>query len=74
MPNAKERKPHSEPTFKLDGEFLKTEAKDALRSYFMPFSGIYAAVTGRDVVFVRRDKNGRIVRERNNSTEPRKRA
>lgn len=40
-------------TFTLDGAFIKREAKDALKSYFIPFSGIYAAATGRKVVIIR---------------------
>jgi len=63
MSEVKERKAETEPTFKFDGEFVKREAKDALKGYFLPFSGIYAALTGRDVVFVRRDKRGRIIRD-----------
>ena len=64
MSNVKERKLRREPTFTLNGDFLKREAKDALKSYFLPLSGIYAALTGRDVVFVKRDRHGRIIKER----------
>lgn len=65
MADVKESKtrPQPEPTFKLDGDFIKREAKEALKSYFFPFSGIYAAVTGREVIFIRRDKHGRIMRD-----------
>ena len=65
MGNVKSRRstPPSEPTFTLDGNFFKREAKEALKSYFLPFSGLYAAVTGREVVFIRRDAQGRIVRD-----------
>jgi hypothetical protein len=45
-------------TFKLDGAFIKREAKDALKGYFMPFSGIYAAATGKKVIIVR-DRDGK---------------
>jgi hypothetical protein len=62
MADVKERVSQDEPTFTVDGEFLKREAKDALKSYFMPLSGIYAAVTGRDVEIVHRDKRGRILK------------
>jgi hypothetical protein len=44
-------------TFQLDGKFLKDEAREAVRSYFSPFVGIYAAATGRKIVLVR-DKDG----------------
>lgn len=64
MTKVKEPEPQVEPTFTLDVEFLRKEAREALKSYFMPFSGLYAAVTGREVVFIRRDKNGRIMRDR----------
>jgi len=62
MDKPKAAKP--EETFRLDGAFIKHEAKEALKSYFFPFSGLYAAATGRDVIFVRRDKNGRIISDR----------
>ena len=39
----------TEQTFTVDGKFLRDEARDAIRSYFMPFAGIYAAVVGKDV-------------------------
>jgi hypothetical protein len=70
MAKVKQDKAHPEPTFTFDGDFIKREAKEALKSYFFPFSGLYAAVTGREVVFIRRDSKGRIVRDR----EPEKRA
>jgi hypothetical protein len=53
MPHANElqRKSRKEPeeTFALDGKFLRDEAREAIRSYFMPFAGIYAAAVGKDV-------------------------
>jgi hypothetical protein len=64
MPKVKERQAQPEPTFTFDGDFIKREAKEALKSYFFPFSGLYAAVTGREVIFIRRDAKGRIVRDR----------
>ncbi len=64
MTKVKESKSHLEPTFTFDGNFIKHEAKEALKSYFFPFSGLYAAVTGREVIFIRRDAKGRIVRNR----------
>ena len=39
----------TEQTFTVDAKFLRDEARDAIRSYFMPFAGIYAAVVGKDV-------------------------
>ncbi len=39
----------TEETFTLDGKFLRDEALEAIRSYFMPFAGIYAAAVGKDV-------------------------
>jgi hypothetical protein len=48
-----------EKTFKLDGQFIKREAKEALKSYFMPFSGVYAAATGKKIIIVH-DRDGRI--------------
>lgn len=39
----------AEKTFTLDGKFLRDEAREAIRSYFMPFSGIYAAAVGKEV-------------------------
>lgn len=74
MSDVSERGRSSEPTFKLDGEFLKREAKEALKSYFMPLSGIYAALTGRDIVFVKRDRDGKITRARKGNRGGRKRA
>jgi hypothetical protein len=53
-----------EPTFTFDGDFIKREAREALKSYFFPLSGLYAAVTGREVIFIKRDARGRIVRDR----------
>lgn len=47
----------AEKTFTLDGQFLKREAKEAIRGYFMPLSGIYAAATGKKVILVR-DRDG----------------
>ncbi|HZC80494.1 MAG TPA: type II toxin-antitoxin system prevent-host-death family antitoxin [Nitrospiraceae bacterium] len=40
-------------TFTLDGRFLREEAREAIRSYFAPFAGIYAAATGKRIIFVR---------------------
>lgn len=74
MAEVKDRIAKSEPTFKFDGDFIVREAKEGLKSYFIPFSGIFAAVTGRDVVFVKRDARGRIVRERDTRLEHRKSA
>lgn len=65
MPRAKKATTKSvhdvmmEKTFTLDGQFIKREAKDAIRSYFMPFSGIYAAATGKKVILVR-ERDGRL--------------
>ena len=39
----------TEQTFTVDGKFLRDEARDAIRSYFIPFAGIYAAVVGKDI-------------------------
>ena len=64
MAKVKQVKAQPEPTFTFDGDFIKREAKEALKSYFFPFSGLYAAVTGREVIFIRRDSKGRIVRDR----------
>ena len=64
MGELKGRMRYDEPTFTLDGAFIKREAKEALKSYFFPFSGLYAAITGKDVVFIRRDNRGRIMRTR----------
>ena len=50
----------TEQTFTVDGKFLRDEARDAIRSYFMPFAGIYAAVVGKDVrVVTARDSGPR---------------
>ena len=43
-----------ERTFTVDGKFLRDEARDAIRSYFMPFAGIYAAAVGKEVRVVNR--------------------
>lgn len=64
MAKVKQHKVQPEPTFTFDGEFIKREAREALKSYFFPFSGLYAAMTGREVIFIRRDAKGRIVRDR----------
>jgi hypothetical protein len=50
-------KVHHEKTFKLDGAFIRREARDAIQGYFMPISGLYAAATGKKVILVR-DKEG----------------
>ena len=34
-------------TFVMDRAWLKREAREALKTYFAPFSGVYAAATGR---------------------------
>jgi hypothetical protein len=39
----------SERTFTVDGKFFRDEAREALRSYFMPFAGLYAAAVGKEV-------------------------
>jgi hypothetical protein len=39
----------SERTFTVDGKFFRDEAREAIRSYFMPFVGIYAAAVGKEV-------------------------
>jgi hypothetical protein len=41
-----------EKTFTLDGQFLKREAKEAIKSYFMPLWGLYAAAAGKKVIIV----------------------
>jgi hypothetical protein len=69
--SAKKPTHHQEKTFKFDGAFIKREAKDALTGYFMPFSGLYAAATGKKVVLVR-DKDGLFRQEPSES--PKKRA
>lgn len=43
------RRKTSEETFTVDGNWLRDEARDAIRSYFIPFSGVYAAIVGKDV-------------------------
>lgn len=52
MPTAGElgrkHKAHEE-TFTVDGKFLRDEAREAIRSYFMPFAGLYAAAVGKEV-------------------------
>lgn len=56
----------NEKTFNFNVRFLRDEAREALRTYFLPFSGVYAAVTGREVVLLRRAKadNSSRARER----------
>ena len=44
-----------EQTFTLDGKVLRDEALEAMRSYFMPFAGLYAAFVGKDVRVVGKD-------------------
>jgi hypothetical protein len=51
----KKREKASEKTFTVDGKFLRDEAWDAIRSYFMPFAGLYAAFVGKEVRVVDRD-------------------
>lgn len=48
----------AEKTFTVDGKFLRDEAREAIRSYFMPFAGIYAAAVGKEVRVV----NGKMER------------
>ena len=57
MTKARSRTAHHEKTFVIDGKFLRDEAKEAVRSYFSPFAGIYAAATGRKILIVR-DEEG----------------
>ena len=57
MTKTRSRADHYEKTFVMDGKFLRDEAKEAVRSYFSPFAGIYAAATGRKILIVR-DKEG----------------
>lgn len=52
MPEAPKKRAHTEKTFRFDWEFIKVEALDALKSFFMPFVGLYAAATGKKVVLV----------------------
>jgi hypothetical protein len=47
------RRKAAEETFTLDGKFLRDEAREAFRGFFMPFSGVYAAAIGKDVRVVR---------------------
>ena len=65
----KERPKASEKTFTVDGKFLRDEALDAIRSYFMPFAGLYAAFVGKEVRVVERDA----VIGRNHERDPRRR-
>lgn len=44
-----------EKTFTVDGKFFRDEAWDAIRSYFMPFAGLYAAFVGKEVRVVDKD-------------------
>ena len=59
MATAHKKTAHKEKTFTLDGKFLRDEAGEAVRSYFSPLAGIYAAATGRKIVLVR-DTDGRV--------------
>ena len=34
-------------TFVVDRAYFKREAREALKTFFAPFSGVYAAATGR---------------------------
>jgi hypothetical protein len=56
---AGKKKTFREKTFTLDGKFLRDEAREAIRSYFSPFAGIYGAATGKKIVLVR-DSDGTI--------------
>ena len=59
MATAHKKPIHKEKTFTLDGKFLRDEAREAVKSYFSPFAGIYGAATGRKLVLVR-DEDRRV--------------
>lgn len=40
----------TDESFLLDGQYLRREARDAVRTFMAPFSGVYAAATGRHLL------------------------
>ena len=38
-------------SFELDGRFFWREVGEGIKGFFLPFAGLYAALTGKEVVF-----------------------
>jgi hypothetical protein len=43
----------------LDGEFLRTQAKEAVETFLSPLLGVYAAATGRRLATVRKRRRAK---------------
>ena len=37
---------YDSPTFVVDGDYLRDQARDAVRTFLAPLSGVYSAATG----------------------------